>query len=477
MSVNPANATLAITQIMNTGKVQGDELNQLDAISRAHFYESIGDLLGKSKEDVIAMQNAGKLSADLGLYGIFEAIRRQTGADDPLGTRSKEYGNTLEGLMKITRGMFEENFMGVNIEPVKDVFRSLVRLMGDGSEASGLFRDAINDLYDNTFGKLSRYLDMLIDDPDKAAQAIKELRQRFSQSVNFAKQFAVGLRDVARGVMDFLEGVRPAFEWVGRFVGGLDDGESSVARMAGRIFGMIAVFSLLNMATFGLTGKLLELSGQGLWWALTNMDKLGAMATRVAGVFTGTVTGATAGLALGLAGLIAIVVGVIAIWGDWEALGRSLAALMRGDWRLAWEEWSNAVTFKQEAMVGVFDAIWAAIERVIGAIRRLGNWWQSLMQKIYPSEGKGARFWDGAYAFLSGGEMPSPTADINGVNSGAGSSGGRPSPNVNLYNETHVHQTAGQSDASLVDEVGRTTATTLIQFSDRLAMQSGIAVE
>jgi tape measure domain-containing protein len=94
-------AVRAISQIKGTGKLQGDELNQLAeaGLSINLIREEIGKLMGgKSVGEVLKLQEAGKIDADTAVAGILNAVKAKTGSKE-LGEAGKLFADsTLDGM-------------------------------------------------------------------------------------------------------------------------------------------------------------------------------------------------------------------------------------------------------------------------------------------------------------------------------------------------------------------------------------------
>lgn len=94
-------AVRAISQIKGTGKLQGDELNQLAeaGLSINLIREEIGKLMGgKSVGEVLKLQEAGKIDADTAVAGILNAVKTKTGSKE-LGEAGKLFADTtLDGM-------------------------------------------------------------------------------------------------------------------------------------------------------------------------------------------------------------------------------------------------------------------------------------------------------------------------------------------------------------------------------------------
>jgi tape measure domain-containing protein len=94
-------AVRAISQIKGTGKLQGDELNQLAeaGLSVNLIREEIGKIMGgKSIGEVLKLQEAGKIDADTAVAGILNAVKAKTGSKE-LGEAGKLFADTtLDGM-------------------------------------------------------------------------------------------------------------------------------------------------------------------------------------------------------------------------------------------------------------------------------------------------------------------------------------------------------------------------------------------
>lgn len=126
-----ARAQLAITQIQATGKLQGDELMQLgDAgLGAGRVYAALGKQLGKTREEVIALQGAGKISAEVAIKGIMAAIGGMTGGKAAGVAGKKAVDETLAGSLGALKNQWSNMFMtigkGVDLTPIQNIVKSL----------------------------------------------------------------------------------------------------------------------------------------------------------------------------------------------------------------------------------------------------------------------------------------------------------------------------------------------------------------
>ncbi len=97
---NIDNLLLAIGQIKTAGKLQGDELNQLSeaGLNSALMFKQLEKRLGKSREEVLALKESGKLLADDVLPAILDSIKTMTGKE--LGSAAEDALDSVAGRMR-----------------------------------------------------------------------------------------------------------------------------------------------------------------------------------------------------------------------------------------------------------------------------------------------------------------------------------------------------------------------------------------
>lgn len=104
-ALNPAtdlsNLAKTITQIQATGKLQGDELQELatSGIGAVEVYKQLEKALGKSREEVIALKEAGKITSDQAIKAIQDAIAARTGGGDAGDLAALKALETIDGQM------------------------------------------------------------------------------------------------------------------------------------------------------------------------------------------------------------------------------------------------------------------------------------------------------------------------------------------------------------------------------------------
>lgn len=143
--VNPAanleGITRAISQIKNTGKLQGDELLQLaDAgVNIDKVYEHLGKRLKKSRDEIIKMQGAGEIKAADAIEAIKAATRDSVGGD--VDGVLKKKADSISSIMARLQAAPFTFFAGMEQDPaiaekMKASLKSLVDLL-DPSTAKG----------------------------------------------------------------------------------------------------------------------------------------------------------------------------------------------------------------------------------------------------------------------------------------------------------------------------------------------------
>lgn len=438
----------AIVQIRRAPVLQGDELNQLgEVISVDQIYANLGKILGISTEDARDLQRAGGVSSGHALAAVDMTMKGMgTGT---VGELSKMFMDDSRGLLKTFRDRFKDIFSGVHDEdsPFDDLLRSVNSLMLEGTASGTLLRKSINQLYGATFGKAAKYLNTLVEDPQKAAKAIMELRNQVSSIGR-----AIG--GFARGIGDVLQVLRPVVEFIGKLTGGMSEGEVTAARWVGRIFAGVTALNLLNTGVGTVVNAFNMLTGAG------------SLVSNMAGV---TVAGSIGILTTILAGAVAIVLSLIAVFGDWDALGRSLSAAIRGDWKTAWEEWSQAVLFTQEPMMTFFNGLWSVIDSVGNAIGKVTTAWSEF---ITVDKGPLAKVFDYLVtpmlnddtAALAAGAVP-----IDMSRSRNNANGGSSNTNTTMNQTNNINMPANANPEEVAEAVSRRTAQSL----ERLALAAG----
>jgi tape measure domain-containing protein len=108
-------AIVAISQIKNTGYLQGDELNQLReaGVSTELVYEALGKRLGKTTQQIISMQEKRQLGSNDVIESILEAVRKKTGSKTT-GDAGKAFASsTLTGMAGVFKARIQNAFVDI----------------------------------------------------------------------------------------------------------------------------------------------------------------------------------------------------------------------------------------------------------------------------------------------------------------------------------------------------------------------------
>lgn len=120
-------AFTAISQIKAKGRVQAEELLQLAerGVSTELVITSLGKALGKTNDQVRALMQAGKITADQGIAAIGEAIAIKTGG--PAGQAGEKFAmSTLKGVERV----FKAKGAAVMIQLGEAIEKPLVAALG-----------------------------------------------------------------------------------------------------------------------------------------------------------------------------------------------------------------------------------------------------------------------------------------------------------------------------------------------------------
>lgn len=106
---------LAISQIKNTGYLQGDELNQLReaGVSTELIYKSLGKSLHKTTAEIVQMQSKRQLKSEPVIEAILDAVRTKTGSKNA-GDAGKVFADTtLTGMLGKAKGGISNFFIDI----------------------------------------------------------------------------------------------------------------------------------------------------------------------------------------------------------------------------------------------------------------------------------------------------------------------------------------------------------------------------
>jgi tape measure domain-containing protein len=297
----------AISQIKNTGKLQGDELLQLaDAgVSVDQVYKALGKRLGKTREQIIAMQGAGEIKADDAIAAIKDAMAESVGGKDKVDGVLKGKANSLSAIMTQLQAAPMTFFSGLEQDPalmekMKGSLKGLVDLLDPGTEKGKKFAESFAKMIDAIAGPGADAFAKLADAAPGMATAMTSLITAFSgpggkMLVMFAEQMvnaAKGLEMVAAAAMN-------ADAMIRNFFGSLDIG------LIDAIFAAVMAFNPLSLVST-LIGKLITaISGAAPAVGSAISSAFASLPSALSSIGSSAVQGLINGLLAGIPGLTA----------------------------------------------------------------------------------------------------------------------------------------------------------------------------
>jgi tape measure domain-containing protein len=269
----------ALTQIRAKGRVQGEELMQLAEAGAplAVIYEKIAARLKVTAEEARKLISAGRISSDLGIVAVLEAIR-DTVSGGRLGGLMDQFADTLTGLWSTLKSRPFELLKDVRVEPLENLLRNLVAITdttsGLGQRLKAGLEGIIGAGVESLFGPLAKATDPRALEPaltawlDQLKGWVKDLGPTLRAAWAQVRDFAAGLKDAFAIMREAWGYLRPVLAFLSGLVRPLGEAEvqaagaaSGFARLAGAALGLVAAWRLLNILTLGLPGALLRLGG------------------------------------------------------------------------------------------------------------------------------------------------------------------------------------------------------------------------
>ena len=267
---------LAFQQIRAKGRLQGEELMQLAeaGVPMGKVYEVLAQKIGKSVDEVRKLQEAGRISPDLGIWAVLEALR-QTVSGGKLGSLMKQQSETVRGLLSTLRSRPFELLADVDTTPgvrsLKAFLKNLVAVTDTTTALGKRFKERIQAAFGGAFqalfGPLARATapERLEASLDRLLRGLDDLGSYLTAARDYALQFGAGLGDALRLVREAWDKVKPFARWLTDLVSGLTDTDraqtsvrTGAVRLAGALTGLMAVWRLLNLVTLGGAGALVR---------------------------------------------------------------------------------------------------------------------------------------------------------------------------------------------------------------------------
>lgn len=263
----------AITQIRAKGRLQGEELMQLAeaGVPLARVYEVLARRIGATTEQARKLQEAGRISADLGVVAVLEAVR-DTVSGGRLGGLMDRMSTSISGLLSTLRSRALEFTMDIDLSPLRALLQNLVTLTDTSGRVGARFKALVENLIGGTlrsaFGSLAEATDPrqaeanLMGFLDRVEAGFRGLRAFLASVLPAVREVLAGMGAGFRLVREAAEAVAPVVGLVGRALGGLSEsatqaGTSSLA-LVGTGLALAATWKALNLLTLGLAGNMVR---------------------------------------------------------------------------------------------------------------------------------------------------------------------------------------------------------------------------
>jgi tape measure domain-containing protein len=131
-------ALRAISQIKMKGRLQAEEITgQLaeHGVSADAVYAELGKTLGKTRTEILKMQKAGEISADVAIPAILQAVRNQLGVEKSGGFAMKVNASSVGGMWRTLKGQVQNAFISLGEEVGPGITRAFSSIMASIQEA------------------------------------------------------------------------------------------------------------------------------------------------------------------------------------------------------------------------------------------------------------------------------------------------------------------------------------------------------
>lgn len=408
-------ALRAIGQIRSKQRLQGEELDQLAeaGVSRGKVYEVLGRRLGVTAEQARKLQEAGRISADLGVVAVLETIR-DTISGGRLGSLIDGFSRSISGLWSTLRSRSLDLFMDINPAPVRGLLQNLVTLTDPegrvGARLKAMLERYVGGAFRAVFGSLAEATDpkaaeanlmRLLDQVEAFAGEVKKAWDSIAPAL---REVWAGIGDGLRVVRGLYEAVRPVTDALARMFApastGATEASASTWRLVGAGIALMGTFRLLNLLTLGLTGNVLRFGAASVLWF--------GRATIAAIRYAVAQRGAIAASAQASLGWLGRVVGVIPRLIGWAARAVPWLLRLAGPWGLVASVAIGAVTLivrNWDKIRGFFANLWTSVSGAASAVwQRIAAWasgaWSSVVAAVSGAWGRITEAVSNAWAAL-----------------------------------------------------------------------------
>lgn len=230
---------LSLGQIKGKGRLQGEEMLQLAerGVSTVLIQEEIGKLMGgKSLLDVQSLQQAGKVTADIGLQAIENAINRKLGQSSLGEAGAKFADTTIDGLLGRMKSFAQDS--GLTL--VDRMTAPMTRMAG------------------NAFSALQGWISS-----PKGAETIGRIADGLGRAAEFAIQLGAAFGPAFTATWEQMSAGASSF--LGMFAGGDGKVTGELINSIGKGLGVIAAVAVGTAIAFGVVAAGAALLAGGLW--------------------------------------------------------------------------------------------------------------------------------------------------------------------------------------------------------------------
>lgn len=258
-----------LLKVKSVGKLTSESLEQISVASGAIVnVQSLAETIAKTKnvsvEVAKQMIKGGKLGADEATKAILDTVKNKVSGGE-LGKLSKEMGEgTITGLTSTIAGMIPSLFEDINIQPIIDFMKQLVKLLDPGNDVGKGLKEGVESVYNGLFGMLFGGMEK----GDVAKTMLTAIGDALKGIGGFIKDITPGVQGFVRGIMEGFNTMKPAIGGVtagwAKFVGMAGTSESlwaSVGRGIAYVAGALVLVA--QVIGFVITGFTMLVGGLG----------------------------------------------------------------------------------------------------------------------------------------------------------------------------------------------------------------------
>ena len=155
-----ASVTRALSQIRSKGKLQGEELMQLQEavpLNTAELYERLGKIYGTNAQAARKMQEAGQIDSQVASFAILAQLQQQFGGN--MERSSKQIGGLISTLRSRPSELLSQLQDTRGYSALSDALTRLTSAWSDVSPAGVQLQEIINDLGSGALDRVAALID------------------------------------------------------------------------------------------------------------------------------------------------------------------------------------------------------------------------------------------------------------------------------------------------------------------------------